>query len=228
MIKKILVVGVTSKIAKQFLLTKSSKCELYGTYNNNPLKKEKLLKGQFKLDLSSVTSINSFIDLVSDITFDGMIIFASTYVADPLTKNEMESRYQSDMFINVTSVAIIAKNINFQAGSKIVVLGDNGTSLPKKGYSSYTLSKLALDEVVKVLAVDLAPNVSTICIKLGPTLSNHHLLRNDHYYDKGLIKVKDPTRGLINFINFLINEPNFNTTGSVVNYDGGAYLRRNP
>ncbi len=224
--KKILIVGASSKLARRFLLTKGDEYKLYGTYNNIPPKTGKIMIQQYKLNLANVVSINTFTDTVASIVFDGLLFFASTYIADPQDKSDMTGRYQSDMFINSTSIAILAKNIHFQPGSKIIVLGDSGISLPKKGYTSYSLSKLALEDIIKLLAVDLAPNVSTICIKLGPTLTAYRGTEKELYYDRNLIKVKDPASGLINFINFLLNEPNFNSTGFIVNYDGGTYLRR--
>lgn len=222
--KRILVVGATSKIAEQFIRSCPEHYEVYGTSSNN---KSNLLPDdrQFRLDLSDNEQIKMFLNKIGNITFDAALFFAATYARDPDSHDDYFAAYQKDLQLNAASTMAIARGLAFADRSKLFMFGDAGLAHPKKGFTSYSISKFAVVDVVRMLAVELAPQTSTFCLRLGPTLKEG-ALPNDEYYRKGLLAVGKPVEGLLHLLHFLIAEPNFNATGCVIDYDGGAYIKR--
>lgn len=221
--KRILVVGATSKIAEQFIRSCPKSYEVYGTngtVSTNLIPDSRL----FRVDLVDPEQINTFTHKVADITFDAVLFFAASYSHDPDNDNYFAA-YQKDLQLNAASIVSIAKGLKFAEQSKLFVFGDAGLRHPKKGFTAYSISKFAVADVARMLAVELAPRTSTFCLKLGPTLKEN-VSSDNAYYRRGLLEIDRPVDGLIHLIQFLIEEPDFNATGCVIDYDGGAYLKR--
>lgn len=222
--KRILIVGATSKIAQEFIRARPDSYEIYGT-NGRGVSDLLPADHQFRLDLSDSEHIKRFLVEVADITFDAVLFFAATYAHDPDQEDDYFVAYQKDLQINAASTVTIAKRLSFTDRSKLFVFGDAGLTHPKKGFTAYSISKFAIADICRMLAVELAPRTSTFCFRLGPTLKQD-ITPNDEYYRRGLIQVDSPVDGLVHLIQFLIHEPNFNATGCVIDYDGGTYIKR--
>ena len=198
--------------------------EVYGTSSSN--KSDLLAKErQFTVDLTDSKQISSFLNKVSGIAFDAVLFFAATYNHDPDGNADFLDAYQKDLQLNAVSILAIAKGATLTHGSKLFVFGDAGLEHPKKGFTSYSISKFAVADIARILAVELAPRTATFCLRLGPTLKEN-APSDGSYYQKGLLQIGRPVDGLVNLIQFLITEPNFNATGCVIDYDGGAYIKR--
>ena len=222
--RRILVVGATSKIAEHFIRSCPPSYEIYGTNGNN---KSKLLatEHRFIVDLAQIAQINTFLNEVSGITFDAVLFFAATYGHDPENSDDYFEAYQKDLQLNAASIVAIAKGVTLADNSKLFVFGDAGLTHPKKGFTSYSISKFAVADIARILAVELAPQTSTFCLRLGPTLKED-ASPDGSYYRRSLLRVNSPVDGLVNLLQFLIAERNFNATGCVIDYDGGAYIKR--
>lgn len=221
--KRILVIGATSKIAEQFIRSCPKSYEVYGT---NGSTSTDLVPNHrlFRVDLVDQEQINTFIHKVANITFDAVLFFAASYSHDP-DNGDYFAAYQKDLQLNAASIISIAKGLKFAEQSKLFVFGDAGLRHPKKGFTAYSMSKFAVVDVARMLAVELAPRTATFCLRLGPTLKGD-TLPNDTYYLRGLLEIDRPVDGLVHLIQFLIAEPDFNATGCIIDYDGGAYLKR--
>lgn len=223
--KRILVIGATSKIAEQFIRLSSESYEIYGTHNS---RQSDLLpaSNQFQLDLGDNGQIKLFLKKVTEIKFDAVLFFAATYTPDSGKNDDYLVAYQKDLQCNAMSIMAIAKGLTFADHSKLFVFGDAGLAHPKKGFTAYSMSKFAVADVARMLAVELAPQTATFCLRLGPTLKEDTLLMGSDYYGRGLLEIDKPVEGLLHLLQFLIAEPNFNATGCVIDYDGGAYIKR--
>lgn len=222
--KRVLVVGASSKIAQLFIKDCPPSYEVYGTYRSVPstvLPTDR----QFKVDLGEPNEINGFLQQISHISFDAVLLFAASYNPDPEAPSDYFDVFMESLQLNGAGPVAIAKGVHFEAGSKLFLFGDAGLNHPKKNFTSYSMAKYTVAETTKLLAVELAPATACICIQLGPTLrpANKPV---GAYYDKGLLKVREPVIGLVHLLHFLIVEDNFNATGCVIDYDGGTYLRR--
>ncbi|HSW78115.1 MAG TPA: SDR family oxidoreductase [Candidatus Chromulinivoraceae bacterium] len=219
----ILVIGGGSKIAKRFLTQlESDGCTVYKTFRHANQDAH-----TFSVDLSNKDSLRTFTKEVSGIAFDSVVFFSSTYTSDAVGLNELLDQYCKDFQCNALSLAYICKNIRLNPSSQVIAFGDSGISHPKRDFSSYSLSKLALEDIIKILAVELAPHTTVNAIRLGPTFSTNS--SSTAYYDRYLVQktIAEPIEGLIVLLNFMINNKQLNMTGSLIDYDGGAYLSRN-
>lgn len=220
----VLVIGAKSKIAFEFLaqFENNKKYNIYKAYRQQIGQNES--SNIFFVDLKNRDSVELFVDKLSNIQFDVVLFFASIYKEDTTINKGLLRQYQEDISINVLSFSYICKNLNLSNYSKIIAFGDAGIDHPKKGFSSYTISKLILEGLVKILAVELSPNTLVNLICLGPTLTANP--ENINYYNRSLLKIKTPYKGLVSLIKFMICESDLNITGSMIEYDGGAYLIR--
>jgi hypothetical protein len=107
------------------------------------------------------------------------------------------------------------------------MFGDGGLGKPKKGFTSYSISKTILTDVGRILAAELGDQeVHVIIFKLGPTQPPDEHTDKKAYYDRNLIHVEDPSQGLIRYCQFLLSETSLNMTATEIVYDGGAYIKR--
>ena len=222
--KRVLVVGASSKIARLFVKNCPPSYEVYGTYRNTPSPMLPI-DHQFRVDLGIPSEINDFLQQVAHISFDAVLLFAASYGPDPDVPRDYFDAFMESLQLNGVGPVAIAKGVHFESGSKLFLFGDAGLNHPKKNFTSYSMAKYTVAETTKLLAVELAPATACICIQLGPTLRPANKPAGT-YYDKGLLKVEEPVLGLVHLLHFLIIEGNFNATGCVIDYDGGAYLRR--
>jgi len=190
--KRILIVGAASKIASHFIRSCPPAYELYGT---NGVNQSDLLspERQFRVDLTDSEQIGIFLNTVSGTAFDAVLFFAATYSPDPKGVDDYLDAYQTDLQLNVASIVAIAKGVTFTDHSKFFVFGDAGLEHPKKGFTSYSISKFAVADLARMLAVELAPHTATFCLRLGPTLKED-VPMDDSYYQKGLLRTSSPVQ----------------------------------
>lgn len=223
---RILVIGCTSKIAKLFLDTYCDDYEFYGTYHSTLLSQIAHVEKSYNVDLGDTEAVLKFVDSIKHLTFRAVLFFASTYDKDKTQAEDFTQQVLSDQLVNVLSPCLIARSINYQIPGRVIFFGDAGLNVPKPHHLSYSVSKLMLDGLNKLLAVELKDRAISLCFKLGPTLASSEFRPKSSYYDKNLISVTDVPLGLVEYLNFVIEAKNFNATGAEIVYDGGAYLRR--
>lgn len=223
--KKILIIGSSSKIAQALIGATGDKYEIYAT-SRTATEILNAVHTHYVLDLSDRQAISTFLTEVKDIVFDAVLFFAATYSPDPEGQESYLDQLQSDLQINALSSLQLSKGLSLKPGSTIILFGDAGLSTPKEGYTSYSITKAVVEQITKALAVDLSPNTRVLCFRLGPTYARENHPDRKQYYSKLLINVNDPVEGLVRSLCFYIDESNICMTGSFINYDGGAYLKR--
>lgn len=220
----LLIIGATSKIAERFIDVQKDHYTLYATHRSELDKHADIT--YIPLDLLDVNQVKAVSAKLQGIAFVGVLVFASTYTEDKEGVTDYIEAVERDVKINALSPIALLRSLSYESGAKVIFFGDSGVSVPKRGYTGYSISKILLPSVAKLLAVELADRAQVITFKLGPTLSPHDRANKPEYYARNLISVDEPVAGLIRYCEFLLHEKNLNITGTEIDYDGGAYIKR--
>ncbi|MDD2515842.1 MAG: hypothetical protein PHF46_01760 [Candidatus Gracilibacteria bacterium] len=219
--KKILVIGIKSKIGKLFNDIYKNNFHIYGTTSK---KTDDLNNNIFHLDLNSVKNIDNFIEKVGNIKFDGVIYLPAIYQIDNIDNIDAMAE---QLRINVLNIYHLTNKLNLNINSKNIFFTDGGTKIPKNGYFSYTLSKDILKSLIISLAVKNKEHIY-IGFDLGPIITDMAGEEEQkNFYNKSLLQIKSPAKGLVSFIKYILEENNFYSTGSIIDFTGGTYLIRN-
>lgn len=223
----ILVIGCGSKIAQGLIARAKDSYEIYGTYFNG--KPDGVPESNlFKVDLANPAQLQQFIADIQDIPFKAILFFASTYKADSDSIEDYMHNFERDLRVNALHQILIAKHATYAEKAKVLLFGDAGLYQPKKGFTSYSVSKSLLQTLSRILAAELIETATVITFALGPTKPPKAWEQSEKaYFTRNPVQVADPAGGLVNYIMFLIEEENLSTTGIEIPYDGGAYLLRN-
>ena len=222
--KRILLIGGKSKIAQTFVKKYYLKYQMDITIHKNIKINPHLSKIKYyQLNLADEASIENFINKTRGNKYDGLLFFASVY--------SVESKWNKMKFISTVNINFISYldlifNLKFRANSKIICLTDEGLVQPKKNHFYYSFSKALLEVYIRLLAVELAQTTSVIGIGLGPTKTRESATNKTGYYSRSLVSVKNPCEGFINLIDFILSENNFYSTGKIIPFDGGTYIKR--
>lgn len=222
--KKVLIIGCTSKIARAFIKAAVGQFEIHGACRNQS-EAPTGLTACYGINLESIPSVFEFLDTVRDIVFDAVLYTASIYTADVSDDHVFTEQCLRDMQVNAIGALLIGKKVRLSNVSTFIVFGDAGLGVPKPLHSSYSLSKTALDQVVKSLAIERI-NTSFLNIKLGPVLPPDDRGDKESFYSRNLKRVDDHVQGLVELCMSLILIENLGMTGCSISYDGGAYLKR--
>lgn len=222
----ILIVGGNSKIAQVFIDKYYQDFNIYATFRSLPVNKSKYSQA-YELNLENKQAVLSFIDKIKTIDFKAVLFLASTFKTDAVTNNQFLDQLSSDQQINVFSGITIARNLNYEKTGRVIFFGDVALAQPRIKKISYELSKAYLVQVIKSLAVDLADQAVVLAFNLGPIIDYNQNNQPNNFTEFNLVEVNQPILGLVNFINFIINEDNLSMTGSLIDYDGGFSLKKN-
>ncbi|MDD2487719.1 MAG: hypothetical protein PHS92_05110 [Candidatus Gracilibacteria bacterium] len=218
--KKILIVGINSKIGKLFC---NEYCDVFNIYGTFSSKTESCSDKRFHLDLSNLSSVDDFIEKTGDIQFDGVIYLSSLYQIDDIDNiGDMVKQIN----VNALNIYYLVNKLNLKHNSKNIFFTDGGTKVPKKGYFSYTLSKDILKSLVASMAIKDKDRIF-VGFDLGPIITDKIGEENKNFHNKSLLRVDSPSKGLTSFMKFIIDEENFYSTGSIFDFTGGTYLFRN-
>lgn len=225
--KEILIVGANSKISKQFIKAYANKYKFCNTFKNendfNALKDDNY---HFVLDLNSIESIDGFLGNVKNKLFSWILLFSSIYREDDL--DDADSM-QQNLNVNVINLIYLIdkliKNWNIEKNSKIIFFKDAWTRQPKNWYIIYSIAKNIIGDILPALSVKYNDFIF-LWIDMGPVYTEKIGKEGEIFYNKSLIKVDNPSLGLINFLNYLLNEINFFSTWSVIDFSWWTYLIR--
>ncbi|HLD90333.1 MAG TPA: hypothetical protein VI911_04865 [Patescibacteria group bacterium] len=222
--KRILLIGGNSKIARAFTKKYFSKYQIDITlYKKNDIGQFLNEIDTYQLNLTNDISIKNLIKKLKDYKYSGVLFFSSIYSNE---SNWNKSKFTKMLKINFLSYLDLIYNLKLVNNSKIIFFTDEGLIQPKKNYLYYSFSKALLKDYIRFLAVEFAQTSSVIGIGLGPTTTDQKGPRIEQYYKRSLISVKNPCLGLINLIDFILSEENFYSTGKIIPFDGGTYIKR--
>lgn len=216
--KKILVIWWTSKIGQAFMNKYKNSYTFIYTHSSSINSST----NSIALNLLSKRSIDNFITKINEIEFDGILLLSSIYADNTWLKNPL------DIFtVNVVGYYKILQSIKIKSNSKIVFFTDAGTLLPKHKYSFYTVAKDMLKSYIKTYAVE-RKDLVILGIDMWPVATEKTGKAEEKFFNRSPMKyVKNPINGLTSLLNFLINEEDFYSTGSIIDFSWWTYLIRN-
>ena len=225
--KEFVVLGYSSGLAEDAIMSFSKSNQIFGTYFNNKPKEKKNNLKTFKLDLSNELDIKNFIHKIQKNLKNIIVINFAAFKVDNLLVNQDLKLWENTFKVNITSNFLIAKYllpimIDSKWGRFIHISSEKAIR-GSAGSTAYSASKSALHGYSKSLAKEYARfGITSNILNLG-------------YFDSGLFNRLDknlqnsfldsiPSKKLgsakdINYaINFIINSGY--TNGSVINIDG--------
>lgn len=224
--KKILLVGASSKIAQHISDKLDDTYEVFGTYTSNDFPKREDTHHYFKLDLTDTKQVSSVISRLAKHSFAGVCILSSTYTQDPESLDAYFAQAERDLRVNTLAPLAICRALRYDPTATVFLFGDNGLDAPKPNFTTYSIAKSLLHSLGKILAVELAEKARVVTFKLGPTLAPTGSTNKEQYYNRTLYRVDNPVEGLVSYIHFILNEKNLSMTAAEIPYDGGTYAKR--
>jgi len=200
-------------------------------YQNNNIK-------FIKIDLSNQEQISNAISQLKGIDFDGLFLNAGILIKGSIFDLDIES-IKRVFEVNVWGSVLLIKELKNQLkkGSSIVFNGSDQCFIAKPKSFAYTLSKGAIAQMTKSLALDLASEnirVNAICPGTVDTALYRDTIQN--YADKvgisfekahkeegqefPLGRIADPIE-IAELVSFLLSDKSKFMTGGLIPIDGG-------
>ncbi|MFV9972619.1 MAG: SDR family NAD(P)-dependent oxidoreductase [Francisella endosymbiont of Hyalomma asiaticum] len=120
-----------------------------------------------KVDLTKQQDISKALNLIKDVSFDGIFLNAAILIKGSIFDIDIQS-IKKVLDLNVWSSIYLIKGLenNLKTGASIVFNGSDQCFIAKPNSFAYTLSKGAIAQMTKSLALDLAKyqiRVNTVC-----------------------------------------------------------------
>ena len=182
----------------------------------------------FEIDVTNKDSCELFLKN-NKIKFDAVLAFSGYNKSSSILDYEIND-WNNILNVNLNGAFIILKTfgskmlINNTSGS-IIFISSINANIPAPNYSAYCCSKSALNMLVKVAAMELAP-LKINSISPGPIESSNKkrinpayiIIKKKHLIEKRFTKPND----VLSALNFLLND-NW-VTGQNIIVDGGISL----
>jgi len=191
-----------------------------------------------KLDLQDVCAVEKFVGewVASDRACDILVHNASIYA--PTAINEITPDvYERFQRVNALSPLLLTKhlapklrNSSLPGGGAVIAMCDiHAMGLPRARFGAYSMSKAALVEMVRTLAIELAPEVRVNGVAPGVVAWPEEGYESDadaqrRYLKRVPMKRAGTPEDAAEAVRWLALEARY-TTGEIVRVDGGRALR---
>ena len=151
---------------------------------------------------------------------------ASIFEADDAASMTYAS-WGEHMDVNLRAPAFLARALHMQmpnTGSNIINIIDQRVWRPNPLFFSYTLSKMALWDMTRLMAQSFAPHLRVNGIGPGPTLQSTHQTEAEFTEEAAAVPLQRATspQEICNAIRFILASPAM--TGQMIALDGGQHL----
>ncbi|MDO8288736.1 MAG: SDR family oxidoreductase [Parvibaculum sp.] len=179
-------------------------------------------------DLSDAGAVEKLIpDAVSALGPVSVLINnASVFDADTAA-TMTQTTWDEHMSVNLRAPAFLARALHAQlpaSGGQIINMIDQRVWRPNPLFFSYTLSKMALWDMTRVMAQAFAPAIRVNAIGPGPTLQSIHQTEEDFAHEVASMPLQRGTtpQEICAAIRFILSSPAM--TGQMIALDGGQHL----
>lgn len=185
------------------------------------------------LHLERADSIAEFASSLADSTLDGLVHNASVYEPSPLDALD-PAAIARDFAVHGSGPLLLSAALrpmlersSLAARPAVVMLLDiHAAGRPRRGWSSYLMSKAAKASLVESLAVELAPSVRTVGLELGAVLwpegSDPDLVAR--YESRIPLERSGSAEEVARAVAWAALDAGY-VTGTTVRIDGGRWLR---
>lgn len=179
-----------------------------------------------KADLTNFSQITKMISEIHEQlgNIDLLINNASVYKND-LLENLNEENFDENINLHLKAPMFLAKLLAKQdTMANIINILDDDIKFNRKNFFSYSVSKKALAELTRMLALSLAPNIRVNAIAPGPILfkEGQDLGLFNRIIASSPLKTKTDLEDLLETIEFLVKTESI--TGQCIFLDGGRHL----
>lgn len=189
------------------------------------------------LDLADLAAVESFAARVAGLTprLDILVHNASTYAPTPLaavTPADLLRNYS----VNAAAPLLLTRGLAMRlaqsalpGGGAVVAMSDmHATGRPRRDFSAYAMSKAALGEMVRTLAIDLAPKVRVNGLAPGVVAFPDSGFESDpdmqaRYLQRVPLKRAGTPEDAAKTVRWLALEAHY-ITGEMIRLDGGRWL----
>jgi NAD(P)-dependent dehydrogenase (short-subunit alcohol dehydrogenase family) len=236
--KNILITGAAKRVGRELAIYFAKKnYNIIIHYNNSKEDAEKLKtelsiigvkSAIIKADLAIESEACSLVEDASkffgniDVLINNASVFENDYYTDV-----MGEKWQNHMQVNLRSPLAIISDFSKQqirSGVVINILDYCVLNMPKDNFFSYGLSRIAMWEATKLLALKLAPKIRINAVAPGPTLVNPK--QNADLFEQSVranpLKYKSEVIEICQAVDYFINSPS--VTGQIISPDGGRHL----
>jgi pteridine reductase len=159
---------------------------------------------------------------------DLLVHSASNFLHAPL-KDTNEELWDSAMNVNARAGLLLAREAAAELTrrcGRIVLISDLLAADPARGYLAHSVSKAAVEGLVRALAVELAPEVSVNGVAPGTVLVPEGTPEEEatRYARKTLLRRSGSPEDVAQAVVFLCSGPAF-ITGQVLRVDGGQSIK---
>lgn len=187
----------------------------------------------FQIDLHDPSLIDELTDVLADLPrLDALIHNASSYAPTPLTDADAEEAV-AHYLVNAVAPLLLSSRLapklaesTLAGGGAIVGFSDiHVLGRPRAGYSAYAMSKAALTELIRTLAIELAPKVRVNAVAPGVVAWPDHADPDEVAAYEARIPLQRPgtPEDAARLVRWLILEATY-LTGEIIRLDGGRWL----
>ena len=183
-----------------------------------------------ELDLSIQTHVLNWIQANSDLEFDGLVLCAGTN--SPRDFDEVETlEYLRILETNANSNRLLIKAVlpamQKNRYGRIIAISSSYSTITRAGRSSYSVSKAALEALIRSVALEnaqnnvLANSVVPGFIETPLTLKNNDKFQIEKILERIPIGHMGKPSDVAKLVWFLMSEKNTYITGQSIRVDGG-------
>lgn len=187
----------------------------------------------FQIDFHDPSLIDELADVLAELPrLDALIHNASSYAPSPL--NEVDAKEAVGHYlVNAVAPLLLSSRLapklaesTLAGGGAIVGFSDiHVLGRPRAGYSAYAMSKAALTELIRTLAIELAPKVRVNALAPGVVAWPDHADPDEVAAYEARIPLQRPgtPEDAARLVRWLILEATY-LTGEIIRLDGGRWL----
>ena len=183
-----------------------------------------------ELDLSSQAHVLKWIEVNSDLKFDGLVLSAGTNTPrdfDEVETNEYIQILETNVNSNRLLIKAVLPAMQKNRYGRIIAISSSYSTITRAGRSSYSVSKAALEAIIRSVALEnaqnniLANSIVPGFIETPLTLKNNDKVQIEKILERiptgHMCKPSDVAK----LVWFLMSEQNTYITGQSIRVDGG-------
>ena len=183
-----------------------------------------------ELDLSSQAHVLKWIEANSDLKFDGLVLSAGTNTPrdfDEVETNEYIQILETNVNSNRLLIKAVLPAMQKNRYGRIIAISSSYSTITRAGRSSYSVSKAALEAIIRSVALEnaknnvLANSIVPGFIETPLTLKNNDKVQIEKILERIPTGHMGKPSDVAKLVWFLMSEQNTYITGQSIRVDGG-------